>query len=165
MPSFRPCSCKNRPNARRISPCIIVWCWDTPRAKVCNGYTAKKVIASFQIAKGGERRHVMCVGERPGLNPWPLWYQALRAANCARCPVDILQPISCEAVLRQSPPGPRHDSATGYRPWSLCRFAQYSLVCSGIIPFFCLCYNRHWIQVLRVCPCVDVGNIRWSWEW
>ncbi len=48
---------------------------------------SNKVIASFQIAKGGERRHVMCVGERPGLNPGPLGYQALRAANCARCPV------------------------------------------------------------------------------
>ncbi len=81
-----------------------------------------------------------------------------------RCAPDILQPVSCEAVLRQSPPGPRHDSATGYRPWSLCRFAQYSLVCSGITPFFCLCYIRHWIQVLRMRPCVDVqvGNIRRS---
>jgi hypothetical protein len=37
----------------------------------------------------------------------------------------------------QSPPGlgPHHDSAIGYRPWGLCRFAQYSLVCSGITPF------------------------------
>ncbi len=30
-----------------------------------------KDIASFQIAKGGERRHVMCVRERSGLNPGP----------------------------------------------------------------------------------------------
>jgi hypothetical protein len=46
MPSFRPCCCKNRPNARGISPCIIVWCWDTPRAKVCNGYTATRFLRS-----------------------------------------------------------------------------------------------------------------------
>ena len=31
-----------------------------------------------------------------------------------RCATDILQPVSCKAVLRQSPPGPRHDSATGH---------------------------------------------------
>jgi hypothetical protein len=46
MPSFRPCCCKNRPNARGISPCIIVWCWDTPRTKVCNGYTATRFLRS-----------------------------------------------------------------------------------------------------------------------
>ena len=32
------------------------------------------------------------------------------------CAGDILQPISCETVLRQSPTGPRHDSATGQAP-------------------------------------------------
>jgi hypothetical protein len=31
----------------------------------------KKVIVSIQIAKGGERRHIMCFGERSGLNPGP----------------------------------------------------------------------------------------------
>jgi hypothetical protein len=75
-----------------------------------------------------------------------------------------LQPVSCETVLRQSPTGPRHDSAAGYRQWSLCSFARYCLVCSGLTPFRSLCYNRHWIQVLRMCSCVDVGNIQLSWE-
>ena len=28
-----------------------------------------KVLASFRVANGGERRHVMCVGERSGSNP------------------------------------------------------------------------------------------------
>jgi hypothetical protein len=29
-----------------ILPCIIVWCWDTPRTKVCNGYTATRFLRS-----------------------------------------------------------------------------------------------------------------------
>jgi hypothetical protein len=33
-----------------------------------------RVIASFQIAKGGERLHVMCVGERSGLGIQPRTY-------------------------------------------------------------------------------------------
>ncbi len=35
------------------------------------------------------------------------------------CAASLLQPFSCEAVLWQSQPGPRHDSAAGCRPWSL----------------------------------------------
>ncbi len=57
----------------------------------------------------------------------------------------ILQPVSRETVLRQSPSatasGPCPDSAAGYRPWSFCRFAQYCLLCSGITPFSSLCYD------------------------
>ncbi len=78
------------------------------------GHVRKKVIASFQIAKGGERRHVMCVGERSGLNPGPLGYRALRAANCARytykleiefkshCYTGQLQFLKFFSVLRDS---------------------------------------------------------------
>ncbi len=36
---------------------------------------------------------------------------------------DIMQPISCETILRQSPTGPRHDSAAGNRQWCFCCLA------------------------------------------
>ena len=46
---------------------------------------------------------------------------------------------------------------------SLC--PQHSLVCSCFAPFLCFSYDRHWIQVLRLCPCINLGNVRWSWQW
>ena len=32
--------CKNRPNARAILHCSIVWCWGTQSTRVCSGFTA-----------------------------------------------------------------------------------------------------------------------------
>ena len=45
----------------------------------------RKVIASFQIANGEERRHVMCVGARSGSNPGPLGSEPSALTNCASC--------------------------------------------------------------------------------
>ena len=45
----------------------------------------RKDIASFQIANGGERRHVMCVGARSGSNPGPLGSEPSALTNCASC--------------------------------------------------------------------------------
>ena len=81
------------------------------------------------------------------------------------CASDILQPVSCKTVLRQSPTGPCHDSAAGNRQWSLCCVAGNSLVCSSIAFVLSLCWNRHWVQVLRLCTCVDDGNMLRSWKW
>ena len=47
----------------------------------------RKDIASFQIANGGERRHVMCVGARSGTNPGPLGSETSALTNCASCPL------------------------------------------------------------------------------
>jgi hypothetical protein len=55
-------------------------------------------------------------------------------------------PFSCEAVLWQSPPGPRHDSAAGSRPWGLRGVARFSLVCTGFTPFLSHIANRHRVQ-------------------
>ncbi len=68
----------------------------------------------------------------------------------SRCSANLLQPISCKTVARLSPPGPRHNSAAGYRQWCLRSEARNCLVCSGIAPFLSLCCNRHWIQSLRL---------------
>ena len=77
----------------------------------------------------------------------------------------ILQPVSCKNVLRQSPPGPCHDSAARNRPWSFCSVAGNSLVCPSIAPVLSLCSDRHWVPVLRLCTCVNDGNMRPSWKW
>ena len=45
----------------------------------------RKDLASFQIANGGERRHVMCVGARSGSNPGPLGSEPSALTNCASC--------------------------------------------------------------------------------
>ena len=47
----------------------------------------RKDLASFQIANGGERRHVMCVGARSGSNPGHLGSKASALNNCASCPL------------------------------------------------------------------------------
>ena len=44
-------------------------------------------LASFHIANGGERRHVMCVGARSGSNPEPLGSEPSALTNCASCPL------------------------------------------------------------------------------
>jgi hypothetical protein len=49
-------------------------------------------MTSFQIAKGGERRYVMCFGEMSDLNPGTLGYRAKRIANCDRCQAVCLTP-------------------------------------------------------------------------
>ena len=46
----------------------------------------RKDIASFQMANGGERRHVMCVGARSGSNPGPLGSEPSALINCASGP-------------------------------------------------------------------------------
>jgi hypothetical protein len=52
------------------------------------------------------------------------------------CAVDILQPVSCKTVLRQSPTGSCHDFAAGNQQWSICFVAGNSLVCSSILLLF-----------------------------
>ena len=49
----------------------------------------RKDIASFQIANGEERRHVMCVGatRRSDSNTEPLGSEASALTNCASCPL------------------------------------------------------------------------------
>ncbi len=81
------------------------------------------------------------------------------------CAADILQPVSCKNILRQSPPGPCHDLAARNRPWIFCSVAGNSLVFPNIAPVLSLCWDRHWVQVLRMCTCVNDGNIRRSWKW
>ena len=76
------------------------------------------------------------------------------------CSADILQSVSCKKVLRQSPTGPCLYSAARNRQWYFCCVARYSLVttvCPSIAPVFSLCSDGHWIQVLRLCTCVDNG--------
>ena len=44
-------------------------------------------------------------------------------------------------------------------------FAWYCVVCWYFTPDLRICCYWRWIQVLRLCTCVDVGNLRRSWEW
>ncbi len=99
----------------------------------------------------GSFRSVQLFGARTHWIPW--------------CAAHILQPVSCKNVLRQSPPGPCHDSAARNRPWSFCSVTGNSLVCQSIAPVLSLCSDRHWVQVLQLCTCVNDGNIRQSWKW
>ena len=62
------------------------------------------------------------------------------------CAANLLQPVSCKAVLWKSPPGPRHDSATRCRPWSLRGVARFGLVCAGFTPFLSHITNRYRVQ-------------------
>jgi hypothetical protein len=103
--------------------------------------------ANFSLAQGSFRS-VQLFGARTHQVPW--------------CAADTLQPVSCKNVLRQSSPGPCHDSAARNRPWSFCSVAGNSLVCPSIAPVLSLCSDRHWVQVLRLCTCVNDGNIRRS---
>ena len=43
---------------------------------------------------------------------------------------------------------------------SLCR-----LTLSGSTPVLRICCDWHWIQVLLLCTCFDVGILRRSWQW
>jgi hypothetical protein len=74
-------------------------------------------------------------------------------------------PVSCKAVLWQSPPGPHHDSAAGSRPWGLRGVARFSLVCTGFTPFLSHIANRHRVQNVWMCTGVNDGNIRRPWTW
>ena len=81
------------------------------------------------------------------------------------CAASLLQPVSCEAVLWQSPPGPRHDSAAGSRPWGLRGVARFSLVCTGFTPLLSHIANRHRVKNVWLCTRVNAGNIRRPWKW
>ena len=48
----------------------------------------RKDIASFYIANGGKRRHVMCVGARSGSNPGPLGSEPSALTSCSSCLLD-----------------------------------------------------------------------------
>ncbi len=81
------------------------------------------VIASFQIAKGGEleRRHVICIGERSVQNPGPCGYQALRSAsNCAR---EIQRNSHC-GVTHSVSESHRHQFLSPHRSASSARLAS-----------------------------------------
>ncbi len=78
------------------------------------------------------------------------------------CAADILQPVSCKTVLRQSLTGSYHDLAPGNRQWSICCVAgnRFDML------EFCFCSQPLLKQtlgpVLRLCTCVDDGDIRRS---
>jgi hypothetical protein len=76
------------------------------------------------------------------------------------CAASLLQPVSCEAVLWQSPPGSRHNKAAGSRPSSLRGDVIFSLsVCTGFAPFLSHITNRHRVQNVWLCTHVNTGNI------
>ena len=77
----------------------------------------------------------------------------------------LLQSISCKNVSCKPSYGFRNDSAAGHRQWSLRCVAGHCLVCAGSTPVLSICCDWHWIQVLRLCTCFDVGILRWSWQW
>ena len=71
---------------------MCLCCFGLPFAyiRLCRNTAAekeRKEIASFQIANGGERRHVMCVGARSGSNPGPLGSEPSAFTDCASCPL------------------------------------------------------------------------------
>ena len=54
------------------------------------------------------------------------------------CAAGLLQPVPCETTLRQSPIGPRYDSASRYWQWCIHGHARSSVVRTGFAPFLCL---------------------------
>lgn len=94
---------------------------------------------------------------------WSVQLSGDRTHQVQGCAASILQSVSCKTVPWQSPIRPRHDKAAGYRQWGFRCLARFSLVCSCIASVLRYCYDGHWLQVLWVCPCLDLGNLRWSW--
>ena len=47
----------------------------------------------------------------------------------------------------------------------VCRRINRALIFLFSAPVLSFCYDRHWIQVFRVCPHINHGNIWWSWKW
>ncbi len=73
-----------------------------------------------------------CIGS--GSRRWLMWSSCCNRSKICDPFAGYTQPVSCKNVLRQSPTGPCHDSASRNRQWSFCCVAGNSLVCPSIAP-------------------------------
>ena len=82
-----------------------------------------------------------------------------------RCTAYLLWTISQQNILRHTQNGSGLCPSTWCRPLWFRPDYRFSMVLPGLAPILSISSYRHWIEVIRLCTCVNTRNIGNRWKW